>query len=42
MDGEFASERVTALGGFDGIDIPDDVGNGHVGSGKLFDIAVVA
>ena len=42
VNGEFAAERVAAFGGFDGIDVADDVGNRHVGRGKLLDIAFVA
>jgi hypothetical protein len=38
----FASDRVTALGGFDGIDVADDVGDRHVRSCKFLNVAVGA
>src|SRR5712692_7451865 len=42
VDGEFVGEIASAAGRPDGIDIADNVGHGHVGSGKFFDEAIVA
>ena len=42
VDGEFVGEVAAAASGADGIDITDDVGHGYVGSGELFDEAIVA
>src|SRR6266849_347119 len=42
VDGELVGEIAAAAGGADGIDIADNVGHGHVGSGKFFDEAIVA
>ena len=39
---QLIAQQVTAFGGFDRIDVTDDVRNGDVGSRKLFDKARVA
>jgi hypothetical protein len=41
VNGELAGKFVAAAGGFDGVDVADEVGNGDVGRGKFFDVAVV-
>ena len=38
---QFAADGVSSLCSFDGIDIADDIGDGNVGRGELFDIAVL-
>ncbi len=40
MHGELAAEFVAAAGGFDGIDVADQVSDGHIRSGKLLDVTV--
>ena len=42
MNGQFIAQQVTALGGFDWIDIADDVGDGDVGRGQFLDETRVA
>ena len=42
MHGEFAGEVLAAARGLDGIEIADEVGNGDIGRGELFDVALVA
>jgi len=42
VHGEFRRQILRAAGGFDGIEVADEVGYGDVGSGELFDIAVGA
>ena len=41
MNGELAAQFVTAAGGFDGVDVTDEVGDGDVGRGQLFHVAIV-
>ena len=41
MHGQFAGEFVAAARGFDGIDVADQVGNGHIGRGQLFHVAMI-
>ena len=41
MHAQFATDRVSPFCCFDGIDIANNVGNGNVGRGELFDIAVL-
>ena len=36
MNRQFIAEQMSAFRGFDRIDVADDVGDGHVGSGKFF------
>ena len=40
MHGEFAAEFVTAAGGFDRIDVADQIGNRHIWRSKFFDVAI--
>ena len=40
VDGEFAAQFVATLGGLDGIDVADQVGDGDVGRGQLLDVAL--
>ena len=42
VDAEFVGDVLARAGGFDGIDVTDHVGDGDVGGGEFFDIAVVA
>src|SRR5216684_6090478 len=42
VNGELVGEVAAAAGGADGIDVADDVGHGHVGSGELFDETILA
>ena len=42
VHGELAGKVLAAARRFDGIEIADEVGNGHVGRGQLFNVAVVA
>ncbi len=41
VHGELGAEVLVAAGGFDGVDVADEVGYGHVGGGEFFDEAVV-
>ena len=41
VHGELGAEVLIAAGGFDGVDVADEVGYGDVGGGELFDEAVV-
>ena len=41
MNGEFAREFVAAARRFDGIDVADQVGDGYIGCGEFFDIAIL-
>ena len=41
VHGEFAGKFVASAGGFDGIDVSDEVGDGDVGRGQFFYVAVV-
>ncbi len=41
VHGEFGAEVLIGAGGFDGVDVADEIGYGDVGGGELFDIAVV-
>ena len=42
MDSEFVGEIAASARRADGIDVADNVGHGHVGSGKFFNEAVLA
>ena len=42
VHGELAGEVLRAARGLDGIEIADEVGDGHVGRGQLFHVALVA
>src|SRR6266478_990524 len=42
VNGEFVGEVAATAGGANGIDVADNVGHGDVGSGELFDEALVA
>ena len=42
VHGQFVGKIVAAARGLDGIHVADDVGNGHVGRGQLFDEAILA
>ncbi len=42
VNGEFVGEIAAATGGADGVDVADNVGDGDVGSGKFFNVALVA
>ncbi len=41
MHGELGAEVLIGAGGFDGVDVADEVGYGDVGGGEFFDVAVV-
>ena len=41
VHGEFVAKVAAAAGGLDGIDVADDVGDGDVGRGQLFDVAML-
>ena len=41
VHGEFGAEVLVAAGGFDGVDVADEVGYGDVGGGEFFYVAVV-
>ncbi len=41
VHGELGAEVLVAAGGFDGVDVADEVGYGDVGGGEFFDEAVV-
>src|SRR5262249_37916136 len=41
MDAQLTADRMSSLCRLDRIDIPDDVGNGHVRCSQFFDIAFV-
>ena len=41
MHGELAGEILTAARGLDGIEVADEVGDGDIGRGELFDVAVL-
>ena len=42
VNGEFVGEIATATSRANGVDVTDDVGDGDIGSGELFDVALVA
>lgn len=41
MHRQLAAQFMAALRGLDGINVANEVGNGHVGSGELFDVTVI-
>ncbi len=41
MDRHLAGEIMPATGGLDGIDVADQVGDGHIGSRQLLYVAVM-
>ena len=41
VHGELGAEVLVAAGGFDGVDVADEVGYGDVGGGEFFDVAVI-
>ncbi len=41
VHGQFAAEVLVGAGGFDGVDVSDEVGYGDVGGGKFFYVALV-
>ncbi len=41
MHGEFGAQVLIAAGGFDGIDVADEIGHGDVGCGEFFDVTLV-
>ena len=41
VHGELGAEVVAAARGLDGVDVADEVGDGDVGRGELFDVALV-
>ncbi len=41
VHGQFGAEILVAAGGLDGVDVADEIGDGDVGRGQLFDVAVV-
>ena len=40
VHGELGAELVAGAGGLDGVDVADEVGDGDVGGGELFDVAL--
>jgi hypothetical protein len=42
VDGELVGDVVAAAGGLDGVDIANHIGDGDIGGGEFFDVALLA